>query len=203
MLYELITLSGPLLEGRKIAAGALDWMSEASAGRLLGQWQSELGLLGQVIVLRSFDTADELARERQRDVEATDPFNGRGLVHSIRQEAYRAFSFLPPVTPRSYGGIYEFRTYFLKPGGLPPTLEGWRAAIEPAREYTDHLVVNMIALDGPPRITHISGFETIQQRFDLRRRHYAVGLWPPKGGPEQIAHATSTIAIAGENSALR
>jgi hypothetical protein len=51
----------------------------------------------------------------------------------------------------------SFRTYKLKPGGLPPTLAGWEAAIAPALEYTAHLVINMYALDGPPRITHIWG----------------------------------------------
>ncbi|WP_309762168.1 NIPSNAP family protein [Pseudomonas oryzihabitans] len=105
--------------------------------------------------------------------------------------------------PRAYGGLYEFRTYWLKPGGLPPTLAAWWAALAPAKAYTEHLVINMIALDGPPRIAHIWGFESIQQRFDLRTAHYAAGLWPPKGAPEQIDQATSMIALAGEHSPLR
>jgi NIPSNAP protein len=60
--------------------------------------------------------------------------------------------------------------------------------MRPAKEYTDHLIINMFALDGPPRITHIWGFDSVQQRFDLRARLHAAGLWPPKGGPEQIEH---------------
>lgn len=202
VIYDLIALSGPLLETASIERNALGWISNAASGSLLGHWHTEIGELGHVLVLRGFHTAEELARERHRAAEDRDPFNGNGLVRGITQDSYRAFPFLPAVEPRAYGGLYEFRTYFLKPGGLPPTLEGWRAAIGPAREYTDHLIINMIALDGPPRITHIWGFETIQQRFDLRKKHYAAGLWPPKGGPEQIDRATSTIALAGEGSPL-
>lgn len=202
MLYEITTLAGPLLKLPEIASNALAWMVEAAAGTVLGHWRTEIGELGKVLILRGFDTEQELDRERQRGSESRNPFNSGDLVHSIVQENYRGFPFLPTVKPRAYGGIYEIRTYFLKPGGLPPTLDGWRAAIEPAKEYTDHLVINMIAIDGPPRITHIWGFETIQQRFDLRAKYYAAKLWPPKGGPEQIQYATSTIALANDGSPL-
>jgi hypothetical protein len=36
----------------------------------------------------------------------------------------------------------------------------------------------MYALDGPPRITHIWGFESLEQRAALRAKFYAAGLWP-------------------------
>ena len=97
-----------------------------------------------LLTLQVFRRTEQLARERHRAAEDRDPFHGNGLVRAITQDSYRAFPFLPAVEPRAYGGIYEFRTYFLKPGGLPPTLDGWREAIGPAKEYTDHLVINMI-----------------------------------------------------------
>jgi hypothetical protein len=53
----------------------------------------------------------------------------------------------------------------------------------------------MYALDGPPRITHIWGFADLEQRAALRARSYAAGIWPPPGGPAQIAEATSTIGL--------
>ena len=118
-------------------------------------------------------------------------------------ECYARFPFLPEVEPATFGSFYEFRTYFLKPGGLAPTLDSWRDAIVPAGDYTRHLVVNMYALDGPPRITHIWGFSSLEERAALRARHYADGLWPPKGAPEQIAKATSTICVPEPYSPLR
>ena len=111
-------------------------------------------------------------------------------------ETYAPFPFLPPVRAHNYGRFFEFRTYHLKPGGLPSTLGAWQEAIGPAHAYTAHLVTNMYALDGPPRITHIWGFSGVDERMKLRADHYAQKLWPPKGGPEQIDRATSTIAIA-------
>ena len=53
----------------------------------------------------------------------------------------------------------------------------------------------MYALDGPSRITHIWAFTSLEQRAALRAQACDAGVWPPKGGPEQILEATSTIAL--------
>ena len=203
-IYELTSLSCPLLSLSKAWDGARAFIGEDdAAGELLGSWRTEIGQLGRLLLLRGFETAEELAAERRRALLSVDPFHAGGVVTAWNMESYAPFPFLPPVQPRPMGGIYEFRTYHLKPGGLPPTLAGWEKAIKPAREYTSHLVINMYALDGPPRITHIWGFESLEQRAALRAKFYAAGLWPPQGGPEQIAEATSTIALPEDSSPLR
>lgn len=202
MFYELATLSGPLLKLREMDAAAQDWMADAAAGTVLGRWRTDIGQLGQVLLLRQFDSLKYLSEERRRALLDRDPFRVRGLATSVAQESYEGFPFLAPAAPRQAGGIYEFRTYFLTVGGLPATLDGWEAAIGPAKDYTDHLVINMFALDGRARILHIWGFESLQQRSELRERHYATGTWPPKGGPEHIDHAMSLIALSNDGSLL-
>ena len=202
MLYELVTLTGPLLALKVMAERAASWSHDASGGTLLGSWHTEIGVLGRVILFRTFKNGDSLATERRRTALAPNPFNSDNLVTGLKSETYEGFSFLPDAKPQKFGGVYEIRTYFLKPGGLSPTLRAWEAAIEPAKEYTDHLVTNMVGLDGSTRVTHIWGFQSLEQRADLRTRHYAAGTWPPKGGPEQILKATSTIAFSNANSPL-
>lgn len=202
MFYELATLSGPLLKLAEMDAAAQDWVADAAAGTVCGRWRTDIGPLGQVLLLRQFDSERNLGEERRRALLNRDPFRVRGLAASIAQESYQRFPFLPPVAPRNAGGVYEFRTYFLTVGGLPATIEGWKAAIEPAKDYTDHLVINMFALDGRPRIVHLWGFDSLRQRSELRERHYAAGTWPPKGGPEHIDHATSVIALSNDGSPL-
>ena len=196
MLYEISTLSCPLLAIEEVSQRSYNWVSDAQAiGNVLGAWRTEIGTLGRLIILRSFETADALAAERHRALLSTNPFNTGGVLTSLSMESYAPFPFLPPVQPRTFGSVYEFRTYHLTPGGLPPTLQGWENAIKPAAEYTAHLVINMYALDGAPRITHIWGFASLEQRATLRASAYAAGVWPPHGGPEQIIEATSTIAL--------
>jgi hypothetical protein len=203
MLYELATLSCPLLAVGQAADGVHAWLRDGDAkGRLLGCWRTEFGALGRLIVLRGFETPDDLAAERRRALLSANPFNAGRLVTALEMDSYAPFPFLPPIRTGDRGGVYEVRTYRLKPGGLPPTLDAWAAALEPARAYTAHLVVNMYALDGAPRITHIWGFTSLEERAQLRGRAYGTGVWPPKGGPEQIAEATSTIALPHRPSPL-
>ncbi|WP_028534469.1 NIPSNAP family protein [Paludibacterium yongneupense] len=196
MLYEISTLSCPLLSIEEVSQCSRRWVSDAQeTATVLGSWRTEIGTLGRLMILRRFETADALAAERRRALLSANPFHAGEVLTSLGMESYAPFAFLPPVLPRAYGPVYEFRTYHLIPGGLSPTLSGWEKAIEPAKAYTEHLVINMYALDGPPRITHIWGFASLEQRAALRASAYGAGVWPPQGGPEHILEATSTIAL--------
>ncbi|MDQ0390718.1 NIPSNAP family protein [Labrys monachus] len=195
-LYELTTLAFPLLCVSQVAKAARAWASMPdAAGTLLGCWRTEIGPLGRLLILRRFDDAGALQRERHRALSSANPFNAGGVITALEMDSYSPFLFLPPARAGADDAVYEVRTYRLKPGGLPPTLAGWQAAIAPARDYTAHLMINMHALDGPPRITHIWGFDSLAQRASLRSAAYAAGTWPPKGGPENILDATSVIAL--------
>lgn len=202
MLYELVTLSSSPLAQDAVSKAAHDWVLKGE-GELVGAWRTEIGELFQIKLLRRYDSITAPDNERMRTLSSGKPFGVDDPSGRLQLERYERFPFLPEVAPKEFGRFYEFRTYFLRPGGLPPTLAGWKAAIAPAHEYTAHLVVNLYALDGLPRITHIWGFSSLEQRAKLRARHYAAGLWPPKGGPEQIARATSTICIPEPYSPLR
>ncbi|MGU3559746.1 NIPSNAP family protein [Methylobacterium radiotolerans] len=203
MLYELATLSCPLLAVSQVSAGVEAWLDDPDAkGELVGCWRSEIGTLGRLIVLRGFAAPEDMTAERRRALLSANPFNAGPVITALEMDSYAPFPFLPPIRTGDRGGVYEVRTYRLKPGGLPPTLAAWEAAIGPARAYTQHLVLNMYALDGAPRITHIWGFRSLEERAALRSRAYEAGIWPPKGGPDQIAEATSTIALPQGRSPL-
>jgi hypothetical protein len=194
--YELTTLAFPLLSASEVARAAKDWVSAPDAmGTFLGCWRVEFGPLGRLLILRGFDDPGALHRERHRALLSANPFNAGRVITALEMDSYQRFPFLPPARPGARGDVYEFRTYRLKPGGLPPTLAGWEAAIAPARDYTAHLVINMYALDGPPRITHIWGFDSLAQRAALRSAAYGAGIWPPKGGPDNILEAVSVVAL--------
>jgi NIPSNAP len=195
-LYELTTLAFPLLSVSEVAKATQDWVSMPDAvGSMLGCWRTEIGPLGRMLILRRFDDASALQRERHRTLLSANPFNAGGLITALEMDSYLPFPFLSPAQVVASNTVYEFRTYKLKPGGLLPTLAGWEAAVDLARDYTAQLMINMYALDGPPRITHIWGFDSLAQRASLRAAAYSAGIWPPRGGPENILDAISVIAL--------
>ncbi|CAM2159638.1 MULTISPECIES: NIPSNAP family protein [Paraburkholderia] len=203
MMYELTTLSSHILKLPQVIDHAQRWLDQADTpDRLLGIWTSENGRLGSVRLLRSFANADALAQERIRELHHADPFGAASSACTFESESYAAFPFLPDVKPGIFGRYYEFRTYWLNPGGLRPTIDAWQAAM-PERSKRSPLTVNMFALDGAPRITHIWPWQSLDERIAIRAQSYADGIWPPVGGPQQFYEATSTIWIPAADSPLR
>ncbi|WP_067683129.1 NIPSNAP family protein [Nocardia miyunensis] len=203
MLYELTHLAMKLYTVPKALSALRDYTTGAPArGRLLGCWETEHGVIvGRVLLLREFTDAETLAEERQRILTSSDPFGAGEYLDSFTVETYAPFPFVPPVQTGRYGDVYEFRTYELKVGGLTPTMAGWAAAL-PERTELFPLTTAMYGLDGTPRITHIWPFPSLDQRLAIRRESNERGIWPPENGPENIAHATSTIAIPAGFSPL-
>lgn len=193
--YDLVTLTCPPLTVPTVSPRAREW-ALSGHGTLFGIFRSEIGRIGQMVLFRGFDSLDELATERERSLVSTNPFGVGSTGTMITYESYKAFDFLPPVAAATYGGLYEFRTYHLKAGGLPDVLLGWCDAVGPAEDYTRHLVTNMYALDGVTRITHIWGFSSLDERNKLRADHYARKLWPPLNGPENIDTGITGIFMA-------
>lgn len=124
MRYELTTLSCSPLGMADASAGARAWVAGAIAGKLLGIWRSDIGRIGQLMVLRSFDTDADMVRERERALMSENPFGSASGNTPLTMESYAPFPFLPNIEPRDYGGTFEFRTYYQRPGGLPGTLAG-------------------------------------------------------------------------------
>lgn len=195
--YELVALDCRPLATAELVKHATEWLRAPDAnGRLLGAFRTEIGALGRLILLRGFDDAEQARTERARTLESPAPFGGEKIVTEYRQCSYRQLPFLPATPRRVEDAIYEIRSYDLKAGGLPATMAAWQSAIEPAAAYTRHLITCLYATDGVPRLTHIWGFDSFEQRMELRASHYKAGTWPPKGAPEQIVTASSTIAFA-------
>lgn len=192
--YELATLDTVFGGAAKAAAGIETWVG-AGKGRLLGAWGTDIGTLNRVFLLRGFDSLADLMAERERALLSDDPFGATEFTRSLSMESYRAFDFMPPVTPGSYGPIYEFRTYKTKLNGIAQTQEKWRAAV-PERLAYSALTAALYGLDGEPRITHIWPYASLAARTEARNQSVADGKWPPKGGPDWLSpDMTSQIAL--------
>lgn len=203
MLYELATLSIRLGTAAKVVAGIDSYVGEPDAkGRLLGCWATEIGPLNRFIVLRGFADADELAAERKRTLNTTNPFHCGEALNGLTLESYAPFPFLPPVETGKFGGVYEIRTYALKLGGVGPTIAAWEAAM-PERQKISPLSIAMYALDGAPRFTHIWPYSSADARAAARGESVAKGVWPPKGGPDWLTgEMHSTLAVPAAISPL-
>ncbi|XBS68870.1 NIPSNAP family protein [Acerihabitans sp. KWT182] len=196
MIYELCRISATALNLNQTADRCVQSARENSGEiQLLGAWRTEIGELFQIILLRAYPDLKRHAAARERALTGPCEFAADEEDITVSRESFRKFPFLPDAAPVKNGKFFELRTYFLKPGGIRPTIAAWEKALKPAHEYTSHLIINMYALDGLPRIVHLWSFESLEERTRLREKYYSLKLWPPRGGPEQIAHAANCILL--------
>lgn len=204
-LYELITFT---VRVRTLAAALA--RLEQSLGKtgegvtLAGCWASDIGLLNQIAVLRSF--VDEQARltECERYLLARDAFDIEEFTTDMRVENYSLFPFLKPLPAGAHGPFYELRMYSLIPSGMAPTLEGWKSAIGPRTgEAYSQVYAAFYATDGrTPRYLHIWPYSSLEQRLDVRTRAVEDGVWPPENSAPQLREMHSTLFLPASFSPL-
>jgi hypothetical protein len=201
MLYELSLLDVHSAVAHEVAKGVGEWAKAAPKGQLLGMFQADIGQLNQMYVLRSFDTAVDLAAERQRALMSASPFNAGTHLSGLSMETYAPFPYLPPVKPGAFGGVYEFRAYTLKAGGVKGIVDLWESWM-PARVAVSPLIVAMYALDGTPRFVHVWPYADAAVRGKTRAECVAKGIWPPKGTAPWLQTMCSTITVPLPGSPL-
>jgi hypothetical protein len=60
-VYELTTLSFPLLSVGKVSEGVRVYATDPEAkGERLGCWRTDIGTLGRLLILRGFETTEDL-----------------------------------------------------------------------------------------------------------------------------------------------
>src|SRR5690606_32781865 len=195
-LFELVTLNTVLFGAGKAAEGIQAFVNAPEAkGTLLGAWATDIGTLNDVILLRGFESLEDLLAERKRARLSDNPFCCKDLLRSWSADTYIPLEFTLPVTPGTYGRVYEIRSYVPKLDGLAPTRAGWREAVT-ARVQSSTRTSAVYSLDGPTRSTQVWPSACPTARAESRAKPVADGVWPPKGGPDWLTgNMTSTLAV--------
>jgi hypothetical protein len=170
---------------------------------LLACWYSEIGALNQILIFRRM-TDPKAALEARMDIlKSKSPFGVGEFMTGMTMDTFVAFDFLPPMQPGTYGPFFEVRSYILKTGGLDPTIELWRKAV-PARNKISPLLTAMSSVTGAvTRFTHIWPYKSLEDRGRLRAKAMDEGVWPPPGGPDQLAMQQTDIYLPASFSPIR
>ena len=110
--------------------------------------------------------------------------------------------FSPKLEPRKLGGIYEFRTYLMKPGSIPGTIERWNGAIA-GRTKLSPLVGAYSTEYGPlNQWIHIWAYKDSGERERIRADAIKRGIWPPPGGGDSLLLQENLLAVPAAFSPL-
>jgi hypothetical protein len=179
-------------------------LTAGHAGKnLLTCWYSEIGALNQILIIRNSPNLAEAVAEREAVLKSGNPFGIGEFIAGMTMDTFTPFDFLEPMQPGTHGPFFEVRTYILKPEGLMPTIALWQKAL-PARAAISPLLTAMSSVSGPvTRFMHIWPYASLDDRQRLRGKSVADGVWPPPGGPDQLAVMQTDIYLPAVFSPMR
>jgi hypothetical protein len=170
---------------------------------LLACWYSDIGTVNQILLIRNAADASATIDARFAAQNSANPLGIGEFITAAAMDTYVSFEFIPPMRPGEFGPCYEVRSYVLKPGGLPPTIEAWRKAV-PARLKISPLLAAMTSVTGAvTRFMHVWPYKSFDERAQLRDKAIADGVWPPPGGPGQLLSQQVDIYLPAAFSPMR
>ena len=183
MLYDVTLLSvraGTLPR----AVAKLQEAAPAAPGKLLACWQTDIGALNQIMMIREYGSAQEAAEARTAAMRSDNPLGVGEFAISYSSDAYELLPFLKPIQPGSYGPFFEVRTYLMKPGVASSNLARWEKAL-PERIKRSPLLCAMNSVSGlTTQFIHIWCYKSMDERHQVRTQAMKDGIWPPPGGGE-------------------
>jgi len=166
-------------------------------------WHTEVGPLNRIIHVWPYDSFEQRSQVRSQKIEGWPP-NIREFVEEQTSEIFIPAPFSPKLEPRRLGNLYEIRIYTLAPGAMPGQIDRWSTAIDARLKYSPLAFAGHSELGGLNRWCHIWAYKDAAERFAVRDKARADGVWPPKGGqPGQTLVQENMLVVPASFSPLR
>ncbi|KAE8254954.1 hypothetical protein A4X13_0g3214 [Tilletia indica] len=150
--------------------------------RHVGSWEVFIGDLDTFFHIweydgyEGYDQCDSAYHESDIQRELYDkvrPFL-RGRSSWLSQE----FSFWPTSPPHdTNGGIYELRTYHLKPGHLLEWAQHWQRGLEARRKFVEPVGAWFAQIGGLHTVVHLWSYPNLAARKETRDAAWQVATW--------------------------
>ena len=203
MHYDVTIITARPGNEHKALARVKEAMPASDGNELLACWLSDLGALNRILLIRRASDVARVHAEREKILASSNPFGIGELIAEMSMDTFVSFPFVAPMQAGAHGPVFEVRTYVLKPGGLPATMELWRKWV-PGRTALSPLLAAMHSITGRvTRFMHIWPYPNLVERARLRGKAVADKVWPPPGGPDHLAVMQSDIYLPAEFSPMR
>jgi len=189
---EVMKRFGEAYEGRKA-------FSEISAF-----FYSDIGPLNEVIHIWPYkDMQDRTETRAKASATPSWPPHISEFLDEQLSEIFLPFPFTPEFKPGNHGPVFEWRSYTIKPHSLGGIQQRWADAIG-EREKLSPLLMAMSTEIGPlNKFVHIWPYESLNHRAEVRAEAASKGIWPPKGGGDELVRQDNKIVFAAPFSPIQ
>ncbi|KIS65992.1 uncharacterized protein UMAG_06082 [Mycosarcoma maydis] len=149
--------------------------------RLTGSWEVIVGDLETFYHIweydgyAGYDKAESALRSDRDFQELTKRL--QPLLSNRSNWLTQEFSFWPSSPPRTTNGLYELRTYHLKPGHLLEWEQHWRRGLEARRKFVEPIGAWFTQIGGLHTVFHIWEYPSLEERKKTRDMAWQVETW--------------------------
>ncbi|KAJ7651676.1 hypothetical protein DFH06DRAFT_1207780 [Mycena polygramma] len=145
--------------------------------KLTGNWEVIIGEQDTFIHILEYDgyeTTNQLLRTptHLRAFKEMTPF-----LTSRSSQLNQEFAFLPTAPPHAQGGIFELRSYQLKPGTLLEWENTWRKGIEARRKFVAPVGAWFSQVGRLHQVHHLWQYPSLEARKELREKAWQIDGW--------------------------
>ncbi|KAF8986814.1 hypothetical protein BGZ52_007495 [Haplosporangium bisporale] len=129
----------------------------------------------------------------------------RPMLRSRDNQICLEFAFWESRPPVALGGIYEMRTYLLKPGNLLEWEANWRRGLECRRQFCEPVGAWFSQLGGLNYVHHMWNYPDLETRKKTREQAWKVDGWAETvyNTVRLIEHMEANILLPMEFSSLK
>ncbi|KAG8219585.1 NIPSNAP-domain-containing protein, partial [Butyriboletus roseoflavus] len=148
--------------------------------KLTGSWETLVGNQDTFVHIleyenyAGYDKTVELIRgsEHAKSYKALLP-----NVSSRSTQLAQEFAFFPTAPPRAQGGIFELRSYQLKPGVLLEWENTWRRGIEARRKFVAPVGAWFSQIGRLHQVHHMWQYPSLEARKETREKAWQIDGW--------------------------
>lgn len=211
MIYELRTYTAAPGQIRAVVKNSAEVgrpIRGDDYGKLEGYWSTEIGPLGQVMHLWSYESLEERQRLRAALAENrawVEDYLSVLRPQLVRQDIRLMNAFLPFKAPENEGNVYELRNYRTQVGRVREWA-GHFADVMPARERHSRNVCAWVTEAGQPNeVCHLWAYPDLNARASARAAAARDPDWQAflEKSAHLIVEAHSTILLPAPHSPIQ
>ncbi|KAI4528887.1 hypothetical protein EV122DRAFT_257641 [Schizophyllum commune] len=149
--------------------------------KLSGNWEVIVGEQDTFIHILEYehyggyDKTMDLVRREPHHVSAYNAM--RPYLTSRTLQLASEFAMVPTAPPHIHGGIFELRSYQLKPGRLLEWENTWRRGIEARRKFVAPVGAWYSQVGHLHEVHHLWQYQSMEQRKEMRENAWKVDGW--------------------------
>ncbi|KAJ2921022.1 hypothetical protein H1R20_g16073, partial [Candolleomyces eurysporus] len=149
--------------------------------KLTGSWETLVGeqdTFLHILEYENYAGYDKTTRLIKESKDYSEAYKAMlPFVNTRNSQLNQEFAFFPTAPPHTEGGLFELRTYQLKPGTLLEWETAWRRGIEARRQFVAPVGAWFSQIGRLHQTHHLWQYPDLQARKDLRQKAWQLDGW--------------------------